>query len=356
MNTLDSIEKIKTIDKSGMYAKIHDFPEQIEQALEIGQNFKINRDDYGEIRNIIVAGMGGSAIGGELVRSYLNDKLTVPVYICRNYSLPGFADKNTLVVVSSYSGNTEETLSAMNEAITKGCSIICLTSGGKVGELAKKNHYAVATLPPGYPPRAALGYSFVPLLMLMSKLGFCSDPENDLKEVAAGLKSYRTRYSLETITDQNPAKKLAVKLYGKIPVIYSGPDRLDAVGTRWKGQICENAEMPAFCNVFPEFNHNELVGWQVLGDFRKLAIVIYLRDAEDNERIKARMETVREILEKEKIEIIDIFSNGDFTLGRMFSLIQLGDFASFYLAILNDVDPTPVEVIDYLKIRLSQLS
>ena len=214
----------------------------------------------------------------------------------------------------------------------------------------------MATLPPGYPPRAALGFSFVPLLMLMSKFGFCDDPEDDLKEVAAGLKAYRTRYSLETIEEQNPAKKLAARLYGKIPVIYSGPDRIDAIGTRWKGQICENAEMPAFCNVFPEFNHNELVGWHVLGDFRKLAIVIYLMDAKDNDRVKARMETVREILSKEKIEIVDIYSNGDFTLGRMFSLIQLGDFASFYLAVLNDVDPTPVKVIDYLKDSLSQIS
>lgn len=356
MNRLDDIEKIKALDKSGMYDKIFNFPEQIEQAIEIGRNLKISREDFGEIKNIIVAGMGGSAIGGELVRSYLNDKSTVPFYICRNYSLPGFADENTLVVVSSYSGNTEETLSAMNEAMTRGCRIVCLTSGGKVGELAKDNNFALATLPSGYPPRAALGYSFAPLLMLMSKLGFCDDPEDDLKEVAAGLKSYRTRYSLETIEEQNPAKKLAARLHGKIPVIYSGPDRIDAIGTRWKGQICENAEMPAFCNVFPEFNHNELVGWHVLGDFRKLAIVIYLMDAKDNDRVKARMEIVREILSQEKIEIVDIYSNGDFTLGRMFSLIQLGDFASFYLAALNDVDPTPVRVIDYLKNSLSQIS
>jgi glucose/mannose-6-phosphate isomerase len=356
MNILDAADKVRALDKSGMYDKIHDFPEQIEQALELGRALEINRETYGTIGNIIVAGMGGSAIGGELVRSYLNDSLTVPFHICRNYSLPAFADDKTLVIVSSYSGNTEETLAALNDAITRGCSVICLTSDGTIGELARERGFVRAVLPPGYPPRAALGFSFVPLLMILSKLGFCPDPQNDLKEVAAGLRAYRTRYALESVADQNPAKKLAMKLHGKIPIIYSGPDRFDAVGTRWKGQICENAEMPAFCNVFPEFNHNELVGWNILGDFRKLAIVVYLRDNDDNERIKARMEAVRDLLSREKIEIVDIYSQGDFVLGRIFSLIQLGDFASFYLAVLNGVDPTPVKAIDYLKDRLSQIS
>ena len=354
MKTLDNIEKIRDLDKSGMYDKIYDFPEQMEQALEIGQEIDIDGRKSGKIENIIVAGMGGSAIGGDLVRSYLNDSLTVPFFVCRNYSLPGFANNKTLVIISSYSGNTEETLAAMQEAIEKGCSVICLTSGGKIGQLAQKRGFACGILPPGYPPRAALGFSFVPLLMIMSKLGLCPDPQSDLAEVAAGLKSYRARYSMETIADQNPAKKLAEKLHGRIPVIYSGPERLDAVATRWKGQICENAEMPAFCNVFPEFNHNELVGWHILGDFRKSAIVVYLRDNDDHGRIKTRMEIVREVLTREKIEIVDIFSQGDFVLGRMFSLIQLGDFASYYLAILNNVDPTPVKVIDYLKDRLAQ--
>lgn len=354
MHVLDDKNNIRVLDRSGMYDKIYNFPEQIEQALEIGRALEGRLHVPGDIRNIIVAGMGGSAIGADLVRSYLKDDLTVPLHVCRNYTLPGFADHRTLVIISSYSGNTEETLSAMDDAVKRDCSIICLTSGGKIGELAREHGFACGHLPPGYPPRAALGFSFVPLLMIMSQLGYCPDPKSDLSEVAAGLKSYRTRYALETIAGQNPAKTLAQKLHGRIPIIYTGPDRFDAVGTRWKGQICENAEMPAFCNIFPEFNHNELVGWNILGEFRKMAIVIYLRDVDDNDRIQARMKVVREVLEGEKIEIVDVFSHGDFPLGRIFSLIQLGDFASFYLAILNNIDPTPVKVIDYLKKRLAQ--
>jgi glucose/mannose-6-phosphate isomerase len=191
--------------------------------------------------------------------------------------------------------------------------------------------------------------------MTLAKLGLCDDPGHDLTELAAGLISYRDRYAIDSATAQNPAKQLAERLHNKVPVIYSGTDRIDTVATRWKGQICENAEMLAFCNVFPEFNHNELVGWHILGEFAKSAIVVYLRDSEDRPEIGARMDAVRTLLNKENIEIIDIFSHGDFRLGQMFSLIQLGDFASFYLAILNKVDPTPVKAIDFLKDQLAKI-
>lgn len=354
MDLLNDIEKMKKLDPQGMYDKIYRFPEQIEQAMEIGKGIKIDRKQYAGIGSVIVAGMGGSAIGGDLVRSYLQASFKLPFYICRHYRLPAFANNKSLVVISSYSGNTEETLSAMNEAMKKKARIACITSGGKVAEIARKRKYPLVELPRGYPPRAALGFSFVPLLFLLAKLGLTGKVDSDIEELVMGLKAYRDRYAAEVDTDKNPAKALALKLHNRLPIIYSGPELTDAVGTRWKGQICENAKCLAFNNQFAEFNHNELVGWNVIEPYRDRLIAVYLRDNDDHDRIKRRMEIVRQIIENTRVEVVDVFSHGDFTLGRLFSLIQLGDFMSFYLAVLNDVDPTPVKVIDFLKAELEK--
>jgi len=349
---LDNMADLKAIDPDGMYDKIFNFPEQLEEAAAIGNKLNPDPKYFKNIRSLVVIGMGGSAIGGDLVRSFLADRIKIPFAICRHYKLPDYVDENTLIVASSYSGNTEETLSAFDDAVSRGAMLACITTGGKLGELADKLKLLKATLPTGYPPRAALGFSFIPLLMLISKLGLVDDVENDIKELILGLKTMCTAFEVNKNTQNNPAKSLAAKLYGKIPIIYSGPELTDAIGTRWKGQICENAKCLAFNNQFPEFNHNELVGWNVIESYREKLVVIYLRDSDDHDRIKKRMSIVKEIIEKLDVEIIDIWSQGDFVLGRMFSLIQIGDFASFYLAVLNKIDPTPVKVIDFLKAEL----
>jgi len=354
MSTLDTLTDLAKIDPLGMYDKIYHFPEQLEQAGEIGSAINPGKKYFSSLENIVVAGMGGSAIGGDLVRSYLAANFEFPFQICRHYRLPVFVDEKSLVVISSYSGNTEETLSALTDAQERGAKIACITSGGKVAQIARENDYLLVELPKGYPPRAALGFSFVPLLYLLSKLGFTSDVGDDISELIGGLKSYREQYSMTEATEKNPAKSLALRLHNKIPIIYSGPELTDAVGTRWKGQICENAKSLAFNNLFAEFNHNELVGWNVIDSYRDKLIVIYLRDNGDHERIQRRMDIVRTIIEKQNVDVIDVYSHGDFPLGRMFSLIQLGDFASFYLAVLNNTDPTPVKVIDFLKSELDK--
>lgn len=351
---LDSKENIKSIDVSGMYDKIYNFPEQLEEAAEIGRNLNPDMNYFSGIKNIIVIGMGGSAIGGDLVRSYLADKINVPFYICRHYRLPQFVNQNSLVIGSSYSGNTEESLSAFDDAITRKAKIACITTGGELGRLALQNNYLTAQLPKGYPPRAALGFSFVPLLFLLSKLGFAPGVEDDITALIGQLKSSREDYSIETDFDKNRAKSLAAKLYGKIPIIYTGPELIDAIGTRWKGQICENAKCLAFNNQFAEFNHNELVGWNVIDAYRDKIVVIYLKDTDDHARISKRMSIVKQIIKREKVEVIEVESKGAFPLKRMFSLIQAGDFTSFYLAILNNIDPTPVKVIDFLKDELTK--
>ena len=182
----------------------------------------------------------------------------------------------------------------------------------------------------------------MPVLVLLDKLGLVQDEVANIMKAKKFLEENRNKYKVEVGAANNPAKMLATKLHKKLPIIYAANDHFDAVSTRWKGQFCENAKMLAFNNVFPEFNHNELVGWKVLSDYREDLIVVILRDKEDHPRIQRRMDIVKGIIEKLQVEVIEVESSGENLLSRMFSLIQLGDFTSFYLSILNEEDPSPV--------------
>ena len=354
MHALEDINEIKKNDQNGMYDLIYRFPSQFEDALNITEVVKLPEWKVDQVENIVVAGLGGSAIGGDLVRSYLAEKLNLPFFICRNYTLPDFVDASTLVFISSYSGNTEETLSVYDDARKRGAKIIAISSGGKVKEKALQDKITWVNIPKGFPPRAALGYSFVPILVMLERLRFVQGEKDQIKKTKEFLSSNRTKYGMELEIEENFAKKIALELHQKLPIIYAGNDHFDAVSTRWKGQICENAKMLAFNNVFPEFNHNELVGWKILSEYRDDLIVVILKDREDHPRIKRRMEIVKGVIEKEGVKVIEVESSGETLLSRMFSLIQLGDFASFYLAILNGEDPTPVKVIDFLKSELAK--
>jgi len=354
MHLLDDIKEIKKIDQNGMYDLVYEFPSQFEDALNITEAVKLPDWKADQIENIVVAGLGGSAIGGDLVRSYLAEKLDIPFFICRNYTLPNFVGKSTLVFVSSYSGNTEETLSTYDDAKKRGAKIIAISSGGKVKEKALDDKIIYVNIPKGFPPRAALGYSFVPILAMLERLGFVRGEKEEIIKTKEFLSSNRSKYRMELGIEENFAKRIALELHKKLPIIYAATDHFDAVSTRWKGQICENAKMLAFNNVFPEFNHNELVGWKILSEYRDDLIVVILKDRDDHPRIKKRMVIVKGIIEKEGVKVSEIESCGETLLSRMFSLIQLGDFASFFLAILNKEDPTPVKVIDFLKNELTK--
>lgn len=360
MNNLDSRDGIKTVDPENMHGAIATFPDQIRKAVAIGRTIDVNPSDYAGIRKIILCGMGGSAIGGDLGRSLLRDVLPVPMLICRDYVLPVSAGEDALVIGSSYSGNTEETLAAFGEAIERKCRLFALTTGGKLGGLAAGHEIPVAQLPSGLQPRAALGYSFVPLMLFFHKIGLSPYDADRLMALADFLETRARLLDADQPSSENAAKQLAMRLYGRIPVIYSGPGLTEAVAVRIKGQISENGKMLAFANQFPECNHNELVGWKVLNTFRDYLRVVILRDREDHPRVKARMDIVKEMIVREKVEVIEIESEGlaaggDDRPERMFSLIQLGDFASFYLAMLNNIDPTPVAAIDFLKDELAKI-
>lgn len=355
MSVLNDIEKIRAADPGNMYNRIFDFPEQVAEGLKLVRGWKINNDDFSDIKNIVVIGMGGSAIGGDLCRSLLAGQMLVPFQICRHYKLPEYVDDETLVIASSYSGNTEETLSALDDALHRKSMICALSTGGMLEDVAGLNEIPLLRLPAGLQPRAALGYSFAPIAAFLQKINLVSGITEQIGEALDALRSWRDDYIEDALVDGNLAKQLAQKMHGKIPIIYGGPTLTDIVAVRWKGQICENGKSLAFANIYAELNHNELVGWSdLIKPYADRLIVIQLRDTGDHLKISDRMNIVKEIIQKQGVEVIDVMSRGSSDAARILSLIQLGDFASYYLAILNEVDPTPVEVIETLKNALAE--
>jgi glucose/mannose-6-phosphate isomerase len=353
---LDDIEKIRASDPENMYNRIFDLPEQMSKALKLAEVWKVKAEDFSGVRNVVVVGMGGSAIGGDLVRSYLSSRLLVPFQVCRHYQLPEYVDDETLVIASSYSGNTEETLSALDDALQRKALIAVISTGGLIEDVAGLNDLPMMVLPKGLQPRAAIGYSFIPILMFFEKIGLVSNVAQEITGVIQKLEKLREKYIEDNPTLSNPAKRLAGMIFGKIPIIYAGPVLTDVVAVRWKGQICENSKNLAFANQFPEMNHNELVGWsEVMEPHADRLVVILLRDADDHPKVRRRMNIVKDIIEKREVEVVDLHSMGETALERMFSLIQMGDFISYYLAVLNEVDPTPVHVIEQLKAQLMDI-
>ncbi|MFQ5498806.1 MAG: bifunctional phosphoglucose/phosphomannose isomerase [Candidatus Zixiibacteriota bacterium] len=353
MSILNDVDKIRSIDPENMYNRVFDFPEHIAEALQIGKRWKLDISAFTDVRNVVVIGMGGSAIGGDLVRSYLNSALMVPFQICRNYSLPEFVDDETLVIASSYSGNTEETLSALDDAIARKAMIAAISTGGMLEEVCKLNDIPMAAIPGGMQPRAALAYSFVPLLVFLEQVGLIKGVKSELSKLSDLIGKHREQLSEDVPLETNGAKTLATQLHGKIPIIYGGPTLTDVIAVRWKGQICENAKNLSFANQFPEFNHNELVGWsETIEPFKQYLCVVMLRDGNDHPKVARRIDIVKGLIERLGVDVIEVRSGGVGVLERLCQLIQLGDFMSYYLAVLNQVDPSPVHVIQELKAAL----
>jgi len=344
-------EELKKADSSGMLAALERLPVQCGSACRDLAG-SIVLPDIQAVSNIVITGLGGSAIGGDLLRVYTADKIPVPVTVNRDYTLPGFVGPDTLVLAVSYSGNTEETLSAYEEARRRGASIVAITTGGRLGELAREHGFPVIGVPAGIMPRSAIGYLFIPALMILHRLGLLSDPAGDIMRMAGHIEEVRERLGPAIPEEKNLAKQIALKLYNKIPVIWGAAGATEAVAQRWKGQINENAKAPAYWNVFPELNHNEIVGFQFPAEILKKIHVIMLRDGQDHPRVQKRIEITKRIISGAVDGYTEVWATGDNLLARLFSLIYTGDYASLYLAALYGADPGPVRVIDYLKKEL----
>lgn len=356
MNGLDNINEIKKTDKSDMLDLIFKFPDQCADAFSIGKDFSVPQSYIrAGYKNIVFSGLGGSAIGADLLRSYLIDDIKIPISVVRDYTLPRFVGRDSLFLACSYSGETEETLSSYADAKQKGAKVIVMTSGGKLEVIAREDKIPVIHIPGGNPPRTALGYSFFSWLDVLYKFGFISDRARDVEEAIADMKEFRDSETGPGVaSDNNIAKKIAGELSGKYVIIYSANKHIDSVAVRWRTQIEENAKTLASMHLFPEMNHNETVGWAGPKKLLKDFVAVMLRDESEHPRVAKRIEITKEMIGKES-KIIELRSKGKNLLSRMFNLINTGDFVSYYLAVLNGVDPTPVEGIAYLKKELSKL-
>lgn len=293
---------------------------------------------------VLVSGLGGSGIGGTLVSECLAGESTVPILVNKDYRIPEWVNNQTLFVACSYSGNTEETLSATAEAVEKGAQIAVITSGGKLKALAAQDNWPVIELVPGYPPRAAFGHSAVSLFGLMHAAGlYPGFNTSGFLKIADFLEANSESIKMR-------ARSLAELLNHRVPVIYSASG-MEAVAVRWRQQINENAKMLCWHHVLPEMNHNELVGWA--GGDQRFALVL-LRSADDHPRTAMRMNLCKEIIGKKTDVLEEIYAEGNTSLERKYFMIHLGDWLSLYLSQLKGVDPVEVDVISYLKNELAR--
>jgi glucose/mannose-6-phosphate isomerase len=327
---------------------LEDFTLQLASALKIGQSVDLVRPGS-DIRNILITGMGGSGIGANLVESLTFGRVPIPITVSKGYNIPQFVSPHTLFIACSYSGNTEETLASINKAMLKRAHIICITSGGKMLELAKEYNLFWIQIPEGSKsPRANLGYLMVSLMYALyhtNLIGaaFMKETENAIEYLNRGEKAI-----------QSEAELIAKKLRGKLPIIYCD-ERLKAMAIRFQNQINENAKQMAHVNTFPEMNHNELLGWQFPESVLIHAQVIYLYSDHDHEQAEKRMEICRPVFEKRSNPIIDIVAEGASLLEQYYYLIHLTDWISYFLAKENGVDPDARDVVGFLKEELGKV-
>ena len=354
MYNLDDVKLIEEFDKSNMRQLLYEFPHQGEKIEQLMKNVKIP-SAYRDIKNIIVSGLGGSSVGGDLLKNFLRDKLKLPLIVNRSYTLPHWAGKDTLLICVSYSGNTEETLSSYKVGRERGSKIIVISSGGELTKLAGQDKVPVIPISEkDIPPRTALGYLFFPQLLVLKMLGFINVEDSEIAEVAATLKKLREEIDVRSPKGKNISKQLAEQIYQTTPLVYSTSDYLEAVGIRWKTQINENAKNPVYCAFFPELDHNEVMGWQARGELTERFSVIVLRDKQEFDRIIKRIEITSSLIKEKASKVLQVYSRGEGLLSRMLSLIYIGDYVSFYLGILNGVDPTEIKSISTLKRKMAE--
>ncbi len=344
-------EEIKKIDSENMWGLISGFPDHWKQVMELTNGVELTIEP-GRIKNICFAGMGGSAIGADLIRAYSLKSCPHPVQVVRHYDIPDYINENTLFIACSFSGNTEETLSALSSAMQKGAQIIGVTSGGELKKRAITNGFDYIQIPGGMPPRAALAYSFVPLFRIFQSLGYLDEGDEALDETYTLLKDGVTNF--QDLTG-NDTLAMAEEINGSLPIIYSDSQMMEPVNLRWRGQIEENSKMLAYGNLIPEMNHNEIVGWEHTAHLTGRLTVIMLKDKDDNPRVTRRMEIVKELVMDQALSVIEVSTIGSCRLARLFSLVQFADWISMYLAVMNGIDPTPIAKIDILKSKLAEV-
>ena len=350
IHALDDPGTYRRYDPRCMLKHLHDIPTSCQNAWHLASRFELP-SSYRDINKIVILGMGGSAIGADLVVGM--NECRKPIVIHRGYTLPPFVDADTLVIASSYSGMTEETNAAFAQAITNPAKKMAMTTGGKLGQLATEHHLPCFTFDYASPPRAALPYSLIPLLNILSKLGFMCLATDGIDAMVSALTDLERTVCETQPYEQNSAKKLAQAMHNKVCVVYGG-EFLSEVGHRWKLQINENAKAVADYESFPELNHNTIVGYHFPSDVLGKIVVTMLTSELLDARIRRRYAVTQKLLNKTGIDCHVISAHGANKISQMLELILFGDYVSYYLALLNQTDPYPLDEVNYLKDELSR--
>jgi glucose/mannose-6-phosphate isomerase len=352
MISLDDIGAMAGLDRAGMLAHLDAFPSHCRQGWELGRDWG---EEAGPARpgGLVIAGMGGSAMAGDLVRGLLSRKCPIPLVVVRDYELPGWVGPDAAVICCSYSGETEETLSAYEASRRRGARVLVAASAGRLGEEASKGSLPRLTIPTGLPPRAAMGYSLFGLLGLVHSWGLLESLEEEAEESFEVLEEAGRRLSPEVPAERNEAKEVAGEIASRLPLICAPEGHLGAVGFRWRTQLNENSKMSAYNCVFPELDHNEIVAWAKPFNVEN-PIAVLLRDDGEADRTRLRIQITMELMQKSGVPVREIRANARGRVATMAALSYFGDYVSVYAAFLRGFDPTPVDVIGELKRRLSE--
>ena len=323
---------------------INDFTNHLTEAMEIGDASNLKKSDK-KFNNILICGLGGSGIGGTIINDIISSKANIPILATKDYSIPNFVNENTLVIASSYSGNTEETIYALEKCQNRNTEICIITSGGKLKTIAEENNYNHIIIPGEHPPRAMFGYAFTELFYVLNHYGIIDNSfKSDFINSISLLNSEK-----EDIQDK--AMELAKKMYQQTPVIYVAQG-FEGVAVRFRQQINENSKMLCWHHVVPEMNHNELLGWRTNVDDLS---VVYFRNKSDFDRNQIRMDINRKVISKFTNNITEVWSKGDSQIENTLYHINLGDWVSWYLSEMNNVDAIEIDVINFLKGELSKV-
>jgi glucose/mannose-6-phosphate isomerase len=350
--SLDDPQLFKQYDPEGMLTHLHQMPQLCREAWQRAMNFDLPQD-YASTDRVVILGMGGSAIGGDLVAGLVLSEAKLPIIVRRDYELPRFTNARTLVIASSYSGNTEETLTAFEQALKTEAKKLVITTGGKLKNMAQEKDIPIFSFDYKAPPRAALPYSVMPILCFLQRLGFISNKSKDIDEAVSVLQQLSLKIKGDVPQPQNPAKQLASRLYNHLPVVY-GAGITSEVARRWKTQFNENSKAWAFYEVFSELNHNAVVGYQFPKELATRIVVVMLRSTRLPERIRLRYQITCQLLEKARVSYQIVDGQGKYPLSQIMSLVLFGDYTSYYLAMLYKTDPSPVKAIDFLKEKLAE--
>lgn len=355
MPNLDDLNFIKTIDKSDLYVSIEKLPQQISQTWQEINSVPVP-SSCPLAKNVVVSGMGGSALGGRIVDSLVYDRFKIPIEIVNDYHLPNYVDQNSLVILSSYSGNTEETLSAAKEAINRGAVIYAITTGGSLAQIIKENNlYGYIFNPVNNPsgqPRMGLGYSITAILAILKLCRFIDVVDSEIEDVVSSTTSFINSFGIKSPANQNQAKQIAALLHNYFPVIVSS-GHLNGSAWSFKNQLNENAKTFANNYEVPELNHHLMEGLSFPESLRSLMKVIFLESPIYESEIKKRIEVTKEVLDKNKVSQTSYLLESRQKLPQIFEILALGSFTAYYLALINETDPTPIPWVDYFKEKLA---